>query len=76
MLQREDGGGHQHGHLLAVGGGLERGADRDFRFPEAHIAAHEPVHGRGFFHVALHIGGGLLLVGRVLVDEAGLQLGL
>jgi hypothetical protein len=39
MLQREDGGGHQHGHLLAVAHGLERRADRHFRLAEAHIAA-------------------------------------
>ena len=74
VLQRQDGGGHQHGHLLAVAGGLEGGADGDLGLAEAHVAADQPVHGRAAFQVLLHVQRGLLLVGGVLVDEAGLQL--
>ena len=74
MLEGQHGGGHQHGHLLAVGHGLEGGADGHFGLAEAHVAADEAVHGHVAFHVVLHLGGGFHLVGCVLVDERGFQL--
>ena len=73
MLQCKDRGGYEYGHLLAIAHRLERGADRDLRFTEADIAAHESVHRCGLLHVALHIDGRRFLIGCVLVDEAGLE---
>jgi hypothetical protein len=54
--------------------GLERGADGDLGLAVADVAADQAVHGAARFHVALDVGGGLPLVGRVLVQEAGLHL--
>src|SRR5690606_34650211 len=73
VLQREDGGRHQHGHLPTVANRLEGRADGHFRLPDADVAADETIHGYGSFHVTLYIRSGLLLVGRVLIDEAGLE---
>ncbi len=57
VLASQHGCRHQHGHLLAVGGGLEGGADGDFRFAESHIAADEAVHRPFAFHVGFYGGG-------------------
>ena len=74
VLEGEHRGGHKHGGLLAVGGGLEGGANGDFGLAEAHVAAYQAVHGLVLFHVGLHGLRGLKLVGGVLVDERRLQL--
>ena len=74
VLQGQDGGGHEHGHLLVVHGGLQGGAHGNFRLAEAHVAAYEAVHRARTFHVALHLLRHAQLVRRVLVLEARLQL--
>lgn len=74
MLVGQHGGWDEHGHLLAVGGGLEGGADGDFGLAEAHVAADEAVHGLVRLHVGLDGLGGGQLVGGILIDERGLQL--
>ena len=74
MLQREHRRRREHGHLLAVHHGLERGAHRDFRLAEAHVAAQQAIHGRGRLHVALDVLDGAGLVGRELVGERELEL--
>jgi hypothetical protein len=55
MLLGEDGGGGQHRHLFVGVDGFEDGADGDFRFAEADIAADETIHGAIALHVQLHI---------------------
>ena len=47
VLVGEQGRGHEHGHLLAVLDGLERGADGDLGLAEADVAAHERSIGNG-----------------------------
>ena len=74
MLKGKNRGRHENSDLLAVGGGLESGADSDFSLTEADIAADESVHGAVALHVSLDRLCGLELVGGILVDEAGLQL--
>ena len=74
MLEGEHGGGHEHRHLLAVGGGLEGGTHRHLGLAEAHVAAHQAVHGAAALHIGLHVVGGLQLVGGVLIEETALQL--
>ena len=54
VLKREDRCGNKQPDLLAVHHRLERRPDRDLRFPEPDVAAHEPVHGRGRLHILLH----------------------
>ena len=76
VLQRQHGGGHEHGHLLVVADSLEGGADGDFRLAESHVAADEAVHWVLALHIALHVGERFHLIGGVLVNERGLQLGL
>ena len=76
MLSGEDGGRHEEGDLLAVLSGLEGGTDGDFGFPEADVAADEPVHRGGRFHVRLDGLGGSGLVGRVLILEGGFEFAL
>ena len=73
VLHGEHGGGHQHGHLLAVAHGLERRSDGDFGLAEAHVAANETVHRVVALHIGLHLGQGLDLVGGVFVDERRFQ---
>ena len=63
MLERQHGGRREHGDLLRIGDGLERGAHGHFRLAVAHVAAEQPVHGQIRFHVALHVFDGALLVG-------------
>ena len=49
-------GRHQHGHLLAVVDGLERGAHGQFGLAVADVAADEPVHRPRLLHVGLDLG--------------------
>ena len=72
VLHRQDGRGHEHGHLFAVAGRPERRPNRDFRLPKADVPAHEAVHGRGLEHVFAHGLGGRVLIGGVFVHEARL----
>ena len=73
VLHRQDGRRHEHGHLFAVACRTEGRPNRDFRLPEAHISAHEAVHGCGLEHVFAHGLCGGVLVGGVFVHEARLQ---
>ena len=74
MLLRQHGSGHQHGYLLAAHDSLERGANGDFGFAEANIAADKTVHGAGSFHVALGVEDGAHLVRRFLEEKGVLEL--
>ena len=74
MLIGQYGCGYKHSHLLAVGTCLEGRTHCYLRLTEAHIATHEAVHGLRALHVGLHVLRGLLLVGRILIEETGLQL--
>ena len=76
MLKGQYRCGHHDGHLLRVAGGFEGGADGNLGFSESYIAAYESVHGTFLLHVGLHLVGGFQLVGRVFVEEAGLELAL
>ena len=67
---------HQHGDLLAALHRLERGAHRDLGLAVADVAHQQPVHRARPLHVALDLLGRLPLVGRVLVQEAALELAL
>ncbi len=44
MLLSQDGGGNEHGDLLAIHDGFESGADRHFGFAETDIAADQSIH--------------------------------
>ena len=46
VLLGQQRGRHEHGHLLAVLHGLERGPDGDLGLAEADVAAHQAVHRR------------------------------
>ncbi len=76
MLGREQGGRREHGDLLAVLDRLERGADRDLGLAEPDVAAQQPIHRMGEFHVALDVVDRGALVGRLDVGERLLHLGL
>ncbi len=69
VLQREHGGGYEHGNLLAVHHGLESGANGNFRLAIAHITTNEAVHGALRFHVAFHSVNGVELVVSLLIGE-------
>ncbi len=65
---------HHHGHLKPGAGSDERGAQRDLRLAEAHVAAHQPVHGLARGQVLQHrMDAGSLVVG-LLVGKAGDEL--
>ncbi len=74
VLIGEHRGGHQHGRLLAVDGGLESRAHGYLGLSEAHIAAYEAVHRPLAFHIGLNGLGGRELVRRIFINEAGLEL--
>ena len=76
VLLREDRRRHQHQHLLAVLGGLERRAQRDLGLAVADVAADQPVHRPRRFHVGLHQLDRLALVRRLREREALLELAL
>ena len=74
VLEGEHGSGHEHGGLLAVDSRLEGRPDGHLGLAEAHIAAHQAVHGSVALHVGFHGLCGLELVGGVLIDERSLEL--
>ena len=76
VLGREDRRRHEHGDLLAVLDRLERGPQGDLGLAVADVADDEPVHRPAGLHVELDLGDGAELVGRLLVREARLHLGL
>ena len=63
VLLAEDGGGDEDGHLMARLDRLERRPHRHLRFPEADVAAQQPVHRAGPFHVGPDRVGRRLLIG-------------
>ena len=73
VLLGEQGGGHQHRHLGLVFHCHEGGAHGHFGLAEAHIAAHQPIHGLAGLHVGNHRGNGGLLVRGFLEGEAGAE---
>ena len=74
MLEGEHRGRHEHSHLLAIAGCLEGSTNRHFGLAEAHITTHQSVHRTGTFHIFLHLGSCLALVGGIFVKEGSLQL--
>ena len=74
MLSGQQGRRHEHGDLLAVLDRLERRSDRDLGLTEADVAAQQPVHRMGEFHVALDRLDRRALVGRLDVGERLLHL--
>ncbi len=76
VLPRKNGCGNEHGNLLAVHNRLERGADGDLRFAEAHVAAEQSVHGARHFHIVLDFINAAELVVGFLVGEALLKVAL
>ena len=73
VLEGQDGGRDEHGHLLVVAGGLESGTDGYLGLAEPYVAADEAVHGPAALHVGLHFLGDAQLVRRVFVNETGFQ---
>ncbi len=76
MLRREQRGRSEDGDLLAVLDRLERSADRHLGLAEADIAAQQPIHWMGKFHVGLDRLDRRALVGRLDIGERLLHLGL
>ena len=74
VLLGEDRRRHEHEHLLAGVGGLERGAQRDLRLAVADVAADEAVHRALGLHVGLDELDRLLLVGGLRVRPGRLEL--
>ena len=76
MLLRQNGRRHEDGDLFAAHHGFERRADGDLGFAKADIAANQPVHRLGRFHVLFGFTDGAHLVGRFLVDERAFEFAL
>ncbi len=76
VLLCENGGGHQHGHLAPLAGGLEGCAKRELGLAEPDVAADHAVHRTRCLHVTLDLVEHHLLVGGLLVGERRLQLAL
>ena len=74
MLKGEHRRRRKERDLLAVHHGLERRAHGDLGLAVPDVAAQQPVHRRGRFHVALDVGDRRLLVGRQVVLEGVLEL--
>ncbi len=56
MLLGEHGRRHEYGRLLAVHDAFHDGAEGDLGLAEANVAAKQPVHGDGPFHIRLYFG--------------------
>ena len=67
---------YEHGHLRTRRDGLEGGAQCDFGLAVADIPDHEAVHRSGPFQVGLDLDRRAELIGRLLVRERRLHLGL
>ena len=65
---------HHHRYLLAVAGCFECGAYGHLGLAKAYVATHQTVHGFGLLHIGFHVLCRLQLVGRILIEERGLQL--
>ena len=74
VLLGQDGGGHQDGRLFAVQHALHHRPEGHLRFAVAHVAAQQPVHGPGLFHVRLDLGDALELILRLRIGEGLLKL--
>ena len=74
VLLGEDRRRDQHHHLLALGGGLVRGAQRDLGLAVADVAADQPVHRPLGLHVGLDRLDRVELVGGLAVGEGSLEL--
>ncbi len=74
VLCRQDGRGHENGHLLAALYRLEDAAKGHLGLAVADVADYQPVHGPAGFHVELDIGGGSELVERLLVWKGCFEL--
>ncbi len=70
MLLGQQGSGHQHSHLATAVHGDERCTHGHLGLAEAHVAAHQAVHGLGRQHVGAYRFDGRLLVGGFLEREA------
>ena len=73
MLLGQDSGGHQDGDLLAVHHGFESGAQGNFCFAIAHIAANQAVHRATVLHIALDFRQDAHLVIRLDIRKTGFQ---
>ena len=76
MLLRQHSRRHQHGDLLSVHHGLERGADGDLGFAKADVATNQAIHRLGFFHVGFGFLNGAPLIGGFLKKEGAFKLAL
>ena len=76
VLLGEDGGGHEHGDLLAAHDSFEGSANGDFGFAEADVAADEAVHGLGPFEIQLSRMDRFHLVRSFLEDERAFEFAL
>ena len=73
MLPREDGRGTEQRALLAVHHAFEGGPERHLRLAEAHVAAEQPVHRDGVFHIRFDLVDAAELVVRLLKGEPPLK---
>ncbi len=73
MLLGEDGGGHEHGDLLAIHDRFEGGAQGDLGLAVADVAADEAIHRIRPLHVVLDLADDPQLVFGLAVGEAGLE---
>ena len=74
VLLSQNRGGHQDGHLLGVQHGLHGGPEGHLGFAEAHVAAEQPVHGGGGFHVPLDLRDAAELIVGLGIGEVVLKL--
>ena len=74
VLPGQHGGGHQDGGLFAVQHTLHDGPEGHLRLAVAHVAAQQPVHGPGLFHILLDLGDAAELIVGFGVLELVLKL--
>ena len=70
MLARQQGGRHDHRHLLAAIAATEGGAQRDLGLAEADIAADEPVHRPAGRQIVERRVDGFVLILGLLIGKA------
>ena len=72
LLRQHRGRAHER-HLTARHRDPEGGAEGDLGLAEAHVAAHQPIHGALGFEIDIHVGDGACLILGLLEGEGGLE---
>ena len=74
VLISQHGSRYQYCHLFIIGHCLKGSTDSHFCLSKPHITTNKAIHRAVTFHICLHLGSSLTLVGRIFINKRSLQL--